>query len=181
MFVLLGASGDVSRKKIYPTLWRLYRDSLLPDHTVIVGYARSQLTVEQMKEKCRPYMKVQDEECYQQFWKMNHYLRGSYDNRQDFELLHRELIKLGTEKANRIFYLALPPSVFQIATFNLKAACMADEDCWTRVIIEKPFGRDSESSDQLSRHLAQLYTEEQLYRIDHYLGKEMVQNLTSVR
>ncbi|XP_068242449.1 glucose-6-phosphate 1-dehydrogenase-like [Palaemon carinicauda] len=182
IFVVMGASGDLAKKKIYPTLWWLYRDRLLPENTIFVGYARSGLTVNQIREKCNPYMKVKDDEQdrHLQFWSVNHYVKGSYDTRRDFELLDQEMVKVGTEKANRIFYLALPPSVFDTVTSNIKGCCMAKQG-WTRVIIEKPFGRDSESSAKLSNHLAGLFKEEEMYRIDHYLGKEMVQNLMSLR
>lgn len=182
IFVVLGASGDLAKKKIYPTLWWLFRDRLVPENTMFVGYARSGLTVAQLKEKCQPYMKVKDceQERYEEFWGVNHYVRGSYDTRRDFELLDQEMQKVGTARANRIFYLALPPSVFDVVTTNLKGCCMASQG-WTRVIIEKPFGKDSDSSAKLSNHLAALFKEEELYRIDHYLGKEMVQNLMTLR
>ncbi|XP_069174778.1 glucose-6-phosphate 1-dehydrogenase [Procambarus clarkii] len=180
--VVMGASGDLAKKKIYPTLWWLYRDRLLPENTMFVGYARSALTVAQLKEKCKAYMKVkpEEEERYEQFWKVNHYVQGSYDVRRDFELLDQEMGKVGTQKANRIFYLALPPSVFDVVTSNLKGCCMA-RGGWTRIIIEKPFGKDLASSAKLSNHLAGLFKEEEIYRIDHYLGKEMVQNLMTLR
>ncbi|XP_042214328.1 glucose-6-phosphate 1-dehydrogenase-like [Homarus americanus] len=182
IFVVMGASGDLAKKKIYPTLWWLYRDRLLPENTFFVGYARSALTVAQVKEKCKPFMKVgeSEQERYEQFWKVNSYVKGSYDTRRDFELLDQEMNKVATPRANRIFYLALPPSVFDIVTTNLKACCMATQG-WTRVIIEKPFGKDSDSSAKLSNHLAGLFKEEEIYRIDHYLGKEMVQNLMTLR
>lgn len=182
IFVILGASGDLAKKKIYPTVWWLYRDRLVPENTIFVGYARSNLTVQQVREKCSPHMKVKEaeQERFEQFWKVNHYVKGSYDTRRDFELLNQEMTKVGTSRANRIFYLALPPSVFEPVTSNLKGCCMATQG-WTRIIIEKPFGRDSESSAKLSNHLSSLFKEEELYRIDHYLGKEMVQNLLSLR
>ncbi|XP_042214326.1 glucose-6-phosphate 1-dehydrogenase-like [Homarus americanus] len=182
IFVVMGASGDLAKKKIYPTLWWLYRDRLLPENTFFVGYARSALTVAQVKEKCKPFMKVgeSEQERYEQFWKVNSYVKGSYDTRRDFELLDQEMNKVATPRANRIFYLALPPSVFDIVTTNLKGCCMATQG-WTRVIIEKPFGKDSDSSAKLSNHLAGLFKEEEIYRIDHYLGKEMVQNLMTLR
>lgn len=182
IFVVLGASGDLAKKKIYPTLWWLFRDRLVPENTMFVGYARSGLTVAELREKCQQYMKVKEgeQERYEQFWGVNHYVRGSYDTRRDFELLDQEMQKVGTARANRIFYLALPPSVFDVVTSNLKACCMASQG-WSRVIIEKPFGKDSESSAKLSNHLASLFKEEELYRIDHYLGKEMVQNLMTLR
>lgn len=180
VFVILGASGDLAKKKIYPTLWWLFRDNLLPKSTTCVGYARSKLTLQQIREKCDPYMKVKSDETgkYEMFWKMNEYIAGSYDSREDFELLNRELRKQNS--ANRIFYLALPPNVFETVTVHIRAVCMAEKG-WTRIIIEKPFGRDAASSQKLSDHLASLFSEEQIYRIDHYLGKEMVQNLMTLR
>ncbi|KAF2361080.1 Glucose-6-phosphate dehydrogenase C-terminal [Trinorchestia longiramus] len=183
VFVIMGASGDLARKKIYPTLWWIFRDRLLPENTIFVGYARSNLTMQEVRKKCEPYVKAKpaEEERLEQFWSINHYVKGSYDARRDFELLNQELGKLSGERTNRIFYLALPPSVFEPVTTNIRACCMASGTAWTRVIIEKPFGRDAASSEKLSRHLAGLFKEEELYRIDHYLGKEMVQNLMALR
>lgn len=114
-------------KKIYPTLWWLYRDNLIPTNTIFFGYSRSDLTVEDLKAKCLKYMKVQPEEKqkFDAFWKLNHYVRGSYDKPQDFERLNAELTKFENgPKANRIFYLALPPSVFQPVTRYIKEVCM---------------------------------------------------------
>lgn len=183
IFIVMGASGDLAKKKIYPTLWWLFRDKLLPESTFFVGYARSDLNVSDVRKKSDPWMKVKDDERerFDEFWKINHYVKGSYDTRRDFEFLEQELSKLGGAKANRIFYLALPPSVFDMVTTHLKGCCMAKGRGWTRVIIEKPFGRDSTSSAALSNHLAGLFKEEEIYRIDHYLGKEMVQNLMTLR
>nr|XP_023022998.1 glucose-6-phosphate 1-dehydrogenase-like [Leptinotarsa decemlineata]ARI45081.1 glucose-6-phosphate dehydrogenase [Leptinotarsa decemlineata] len=182
-FVTLGASGDLARKKIFPTLWWLFRDNLLPVNTVFFGYARSKSTISEIKEKCEPYMNLKPEEKarYEEFWSLNYYLAGQYNSRTDFELLNQEIAKF--EKgpvANRLFYLALPPSVFEDVTVHIRNTCMANKG-WTRIIIEKPFGRDLDSSEKLSNHLASLFTESQLYRIDHYLGKEMVQNLMTLR
>ncbi|XP_050314440.1 glucose-6-phosphate 1-dehydrogenase isoform X2 [Anthonomus grandis grandis] len=183
IFVTLGASGDLARKKIYPTLWWLYRDNLLPANTHFFGYARSNTTIEEIKTKCEPYMKVKpgEEQMYEDFWTLNSYISGKYDVRTDFEKLNQEIRRFETgPSANRLFYLALPPSVFQDVTVLIKNTCMAEKG-WTRIIIEKPFGRDTASSQELSDHLASLFTEQQIYRIDHYLGKEMVQNLMTLR
>ncbi|EDV30686.1 uncharacterized protein Dana_GF14919 [Drosophila ananassae] len=182
-FVIFGASGDLSRKKIYPTLWLLYRDDLLAKPIKFCGYARSKLTVENIEGNCRQYMKVQpnEETKYEEFWALNDYVIGSYDNSSGFELLNRQLTLMENKnRANRIFYLALPPSVFEDVTVNIKQNCMSASG-WNRVIIEKPFGRDAASSQALSDHLAKLFHEKQIYRIDHYLGKEMVQNLMTIR
>ncbi|KAJ8679071.1 hypothetical protein QAD02_014858 [Eretmocerus hayati] len=184
VFVTLGASGDLAKKKIYPTLWWLFRDGLLPQGTTFFGYARSSLTVESLRIKCEPYMKVKpgEEERYEEFWKLNYYVAGSYDAEADFVELNRriESLEVGQPRANRLFYLALPPSVFEAVTVHIRHTCMAQKG-WTRIIIEKPFGRDAASSQILSDHLAGLFKEEQMYRIDHYLGKEMVQNLMTLR
>ncbi|KAG7206270.1 hypothetical protein KM043_003654 [Ampulex compressa] len=183
VFVTLGASGDLAKKKIYPTLWWLFRDNLLPKTTTFVGYARTHLTIDQLREKCHPYMKVKsdEEDKYAEFWKLNRYVAGSYNLQKDFELLNNEIRRHEQGyRANRLFYLALPPSVFEDVTVHIRAVCMGDKG-WTRVIIEKPFGRDALTSQRLSDHLASLFREEQIYRIDHYLGKEMVQNMMTLR
>ncbi|XP_073994627.1 glucose-6-phosphate 1-dehydrogenase Zw isoform X1 [Rhodnius prolixus] len=184
IFTILGASGDLAKKKIYPTIWWLFRDGLLPKNVVFVGYARSNLTKDQLQLRCEPYMKVTPEQqrLYDQFWSANVYVAGSYTSKSDFDVLN-EKIKNNEPvggKSNRVFYLALPPSVFQYVTTNLRQSCMSPSG-WTRVIVEKPFGKDAESSQKLTDHLASLFKEDQIYRIDHYLGKEMVQNLMILR
>jgi len=183
VFVIIGASGDLAKKKIYPTVWWLYRDGLLPSATSFVGYARSNLTVEEVRKQCDQYMKVkpEEQETYEKFWQLNTYVKGGYDSRRDFEILNQELSKKEKNApANRVFYLALPPSVFEVVTSSIRDTSMSTLG-WTRVIIEKPFGKDTDSSAHLSNHLAKLFKEEQIYRIDHYLGKEMVQNLMTLR
>lgn len=184
VFVVFGASGDLAKKKIYPTLWALFRDDLYPPNTKIVGYARSKLTIEQIKEKCKPFLKAKDNEAekVEKFWAINSYVAGSYTEESAFQNLNSEISKLetGKEAGNRLFYLALPPSVFADVTKHIKATCMSKTG-WSRVIVEKPFGKDSDSSAELSKHLASLFKEEEIYRIDHYLGKEMVQNLLVLR
>ncbi|XP_028178285.1 glucose-6-phosphate 1-dehydrogenase [Ostrinia furnacalis] len=182
-FILLGASGDLAKKKIYPTIWFLYRDDLLPEKTKFIGYARTKQTMAEVRQKSEKYMKVRpgEEEKFEKFWAANDYHAGSYDKRIDYELLNQLITK--HEKgpvANRIFYLAVPPTVFSDVTVNIRNACTSIKG-YTRVIIEKPFGRDDISSNKLSQHLAGLFKEEQIYRIDHYLGKEMVQNLLTIR
>lgn len=182
-FVILGASGDLAKKKIYPTIWWLFRDRLLPDNTKIVGYARSRLNTDDVRQKCHQYMKVRDadKEVYELFWRANSFVSGSYDDSAAFRQLDGALSQLEQcDDANRLFYLALPPSVFAPVTENIRHTCMSKRG-WSRVIVEKPFGRDAASSAALSNHLASLFKEEEIYRIDHYLGKEMVQNLMTLR
>lgn len=236
VFVVFGASGDLAKKKVYPTLWALFRDGLLPPDTFIIGYARSERTVKQLTSDVEQYVKLDSAkhaDKWKLFWNSNCYLKGSYDKGEDFKKLNETIVQIRDngkhQTVNRLFYLALPPVVYASVSKLIKDHCIPQEDVgsqqvatgrqqeqqinskqtttnnaassdtneasnhssvssapqpksgWSRVIIEKPFGRDSESSAELSQHLSQLYTEDQIYRIDHYLGKEMVQNLMALR
>ncbi|CAF1150233.1 unnamed protein product [Adineta ricciae] len=184
VFFVFGASGDLAKKKIYPTLWWLYRDGFIPENTCFIGYARSELTVEKIFQNAAKYMKVQDDERekYEQFIKINSYVHGSYDKAEDFERLNKETNKIsGQATAHRFFYLALPPSVYGNVSEMISKHCRPESPGFLRLIVEKPFGKDLESSNKLSEHLNKFYSEEELYRIDHYLGKEMVQNIIVLR
>mmetsp|Transcript_146212 Transcript_146212/g.207298 ORF Transcript_146212/g.207298 Transcript_146212/m.207298 type:complete len:542 (+) Transcript_146212:89-1714(+) len=184
-FVVFGASGDLAKKKIYPVLWKLFDHGLLAHCAAIVGYARSDMTHEQLVERIKPYIKVAEgkEAKLAQFLDKCVYFRGTYDKEESFSGLNTYLSKLEKDLKHqtirRMFYLALPPSVFEPVTEHIRKQCWSDGI--NRVIVEKPFGRDSATSEVLSKHLTGLYDEKDLYRIDHYLGKEMVQNLMVVR
>eukprot|EP00038_Savillea_parva_P007783 m.172503 g.172503 ORF g.172503 m.172503 type:complete len:541 (+) comp13550_c0_seq1:148-1770(+) len=184
-FVVFGASGDLAKKKIYPVLWKLYDHGLLSENSAIVGYARSDMTHESLVERIRPYLKVPDDkkDKVEKFLAKCLYFKGTYDKKESFSDLHTYLgkleVKLKHTTIRRMYYLALPPSVFEPVTEHIRSQAWSSGV--NRVIIEKPFGRDLASSDVLSNHLSKLYTEKDLYRIDHYLGKEMVQNLMVVR
>lgn len=184
LLVVFGASGDLAKKKIYPTLWYLYKDDLIPKNTKFIGYARSDLTVDKLRAKVEPFLKLKDgeKEKLSEFYKKCYYVKGPYNDASGFKSLNAELEKLGEGKdvVNRLFYLALPPSVFIDTSENIKKYCMGSKG-WNRVVIEKPFGKDADSSAELSNHLASLFPEDSMYRIDHYLGKEMVQNLMVLR
>eukprot|EP00037_Helgoeca_nana_P028696 m.339373 g.339373 ORF g.339373 m.339373 type:complete len:561 (+) comp27814_c1_seq21:1191-2873(+) len=184
-FVVFGASGDLAKKKIYPVLWKLYDHGLLAESAAIVGYARSSMTQQELIDRISPYIKVAEgkQAKLQKFLSKCVYFKGTYDEEASFAGLNTYLGKLEKELKHstirRMFYLALPPSVFEPVTAHIR------NKVWSsginRVIIEKPFGRDSASSEVLSTHLSGLYQEKDLYRIDHYLGKEMVQNLMVLR
>uniref|UniRef100_A0A3Q1K2S0 Glucose-6-phosphate 1-dehydrogenase n=1 Tax=Anabas testudineus TaxID=64144 RepID=A0A3Q1K2S0_ANATE len=183
IFIIMGASGDLAKKKIYPTLWWLFRDGLLPEQIYFVGFARSDLTVDAIRTACMPYLKVTDTEAERlsAFFSRNTYISGKYGKEGSFSKLNTHILSLpGGAEGNRLFYLALPPTVYHDVTKNIKHHCMSTKG-WNRVIVEKPFGHDLQSSEELSTHLSSLFTEEQIYRIDHYLGKEMVQNLMVLR
>lgn len=117
----------MAKKKIYPTLWWLFRDNLLPTGTIFFGYARSKLSIPELRSKCDQYMQVRPDEQakYEEFWRLNYYVAGSYDSRRDFELLNQEISQFeNVPHANRLFYLALPPNVFESVTKLIKDTCM---------------------------------------------------------
>lgn len=182
-FVIFGASGDLSTKKIYPNLWWLYRDYLLPPEIIIIGYSRSKFSVNELRLKCIKHIRVKEgeESRFDEFWKINRYVCGDYNHKDDFKRLNNVIsLQEHGKVAHRIFYLALPPLLYETVTINIKEYCMAPRG-WSRLVIEKPFGRDTESSERLSKHLDLLFSEQQIYRMDHYLGKEMVQSLIALR
>lgn len=136
-----------------------------------------------MRETVNKYIQHENEaDKLESFWSHNIYLQGSYNNADDFINLNHEISfwEEGKNVANRLFYLALPQSVYTSVTLLINLHCMATKG-WTRIVIEKPFGHDLKSYQELSQHLTSLFKEETIYRIDHYLGKEMVQNLIAVR
>ncbi|SCW03864.1 LAFE_0H00716g1_1 [Lachancea fermentati] len=185
---VFGASGDLSKKKTFPALFGLFREGYLHDTTKIIGYARSNLSDDDLREKIKPHLKTrngkEDEGKIERFLKMVSYISGPYDENQGYETLKTEIEKFEKEKGvkqpHRLFYFALPPSVFVTVATQIKKLVYAKNGI-TRVVVEKPFGHDLQSSRELQEKLSPLFTEEELFRIDHYLGKEMVKNLVLYR
>jgi glucose-6-phosphate 1-dehydrogenase len=188
--VVVGASGDLAKKKTFPSLLNLYASGLLPDDTVIWGYARSHLSDEALRGRLKPYLDSEHhpDDVVEKFLSICRYQGGeSYGDLNAFTSMkesieEKENSTKGLKGYNRLFYFAIPPNVFAETGLAIKKSCMQDEDKgWTRLIVEKPFGRDLESFEELNNTLAEHFTEKHIYRIDHYLGKEMVQNLTVLR
>ncbi len=190
--VVVGASGDLARKKIYPALFALYCQGLLPEQFNVVGFARSKSSDEEFRKRVTETLTcryVPGESCAQlmaKFLSKCRYIAGAYDSSDSFLDLHAVLREIESGKhANRMFYLAIPSSVFVDVARSIGNAgfvqCGRDLKPWSRAVIEKPFGTDRESSDLLTRELGTVFSEEQTYRIDHYLGKEVIQNLLVLR
>merc|ERR1712129_173702 len=121
---------EIWPRKIYPTLWSLFKEKLMPNDTQIVGYARSKISVEDIRQKCQPFLKVKsgEESLADEFWKVNSYVAGAYDTKRDFEMLNQEMSNLEekiSKVRNRLYYLALPPSVFASVTSLIKATRMS--------------------------------------------------------
>lgn len=186
---VIGASGDLAKKKTYPSLFDLYVAGYLPEHVIIVGYARSQKNEDDFRAQIAPYIKVKNDDATvaakkEAFLKRCIYRHGKYESADDVATVSHEMIQLedalGKKDHNRLFYFAIPPSVFVPIGTSIKKAALSTRG-WNRLIVEKPFGHDLDSFNELSRDMGALYTEDEIYRIDHYLGKEMVQNLLVLR
>ncbi|KAI5290347.1 Glucose-6-phosphate 1-dehydrogenase [Ascosphaera aggregata] len=183
--IVLGASGDLAKKKTFPALFGLYRNKFLPKDIKIVGYARTKMDQSEYLRRVRSYIKVPTREIEEQlnaFCNICTYYAGQYDKDESFQGLekHLERVEKGQKRQNRVFYMALPPTVFITVSQHLKRNNYPKNGV-ARVFVEKPFGRDLESSRTLQRALAPNWNEDELFRIDHYLGKEMVKNLLILR
>ncbi|EQC35901.1 glucose-6-phosphate dehydrogenase [Saprolegnia diclina VS20] len=181
---VIGASGDLAKKKTYPSLFDLFEHGFLPPHTIIVGYARSKKSDAEFREFIGGYLKTKDEAKKAAFLDMCIYRAGAYDSASDVGAVSKEMSLLenatGFAIKNRLFYFAIPPNVFVPIGTSIKASALSSAG-WNRLIVEKPFGHDLASFSELSRDMSALFTEDEIYRIDHYLGKEMVQNLMLLR
>lgn len=186
--VVFGASGDLAKKKTFPALFGLFREGKLSNTTRIVGFARSSIDLETFRARLKSYFKYireGDEKLADEFLNLITYKSAPYDQSEGFESLEEEIQKYDLQnditESHRLYYLALPPSVFLQVAKMLKDHCHPGDQGIARLIVEKPFGHDLKSAQELQRNLAPLWTEEELFRIDHYLGKEMVKNLIPVR
>ena len=188
--VVLGASGDLALRKVMPALFALDARGLLPAGTHFFGFARSFMTDDEFRGRLAPRLRCDDlapDVCAlgeDGFLRRCHYQPGDYGDARSFAALDRRLETLPVPVGKRIYYFAVPPQLFETAAGALREAGSLESngaDAWTRVVIEKPFGHDRESSDRLTARLRRVFEEKQLYRIDHYLGKEVIQNLMVLR
>lgn len=191
--VIVGASGDLARKKIFPALFSLYSQGYLPDDQMnIYGFARSEMSDEQFRNRISEHLLcryVPGEDCASKqkaFLSQCRYVRGDYSSRDSFLDLF-EAMKSDEDDAggsNRLFFFAVPPAVFLDVASALGGAGMVhcgSENPWSRAVVEKPFGKDRASSDKLVSDLRKVFSEQHTFRIDHYLGKEAIQNLMVLR
>ena len=195
ILVIFGATGDLTGRRLVPAIYQLGREGLLPSNFACVGFARRPKTDEQfrgeLKEDIATYSRTKpvDETFWQSFQEQIYYHRSDFDNDQGYRDLALRLSQIDTRcgtRGNRIFYLSVPPKYFpmiieKLRKFNLIYDVGENEERWSRVIIEKPFGHDLNSSVELQTNIQKYLHESQTYRIDHYLGKETVQNLLVFR
>lgn len=180
--VVLGASGDLAKKKTFPAIYALFAQDLLPSNLHIIGYARTKMDEEEFHKRETSNIKTDDEEKLKKFKEISSYVSGPYDEDSGFQELLKHIKELEGDRktANRLFYMALPPSVFTQVARGLKKNCYSSTGI-NRIIIEKPFGKDLESCREMMTELKAEWSENETYRIDHYLGKEMIKNLLVFR
>jgi glucose-6-phosphate 1-dehydrogenase len=196
IFVILGATGDLMAKKIIPSLFHLYEKQKLPDKTQIIGYSRRAISDAQFRDHVRSALAEHrhieldtlSEDFLQAFLDLFSYHQGTFDKQENYKTLADRLGKKDDAWqtcANKLFYLAVPPKYYEtifhnLAESGLTIAC-GEDGGWTRVLVEKPFGKDCDTAQQLDTLMGSLFKEEQIYRIDHYLAKEMLQNIITFR
>ncbi|HWH78700.1 MAG TPA: glucose-6-phosphate dehydrogenase, partial [Candidatus Binatus sp.] len=194
VLTIFGASGDLTKRKLIPALYNLALEQRLPERFAVVGYARSEMSDDAFRDKMRESVAefsrtgLKDESVWQQFAKTLFYIRGGYEDSDGYQRLKDfvEAFDHGSRALpERVFYLATPPDLYgkvihQMAALGLTPKEPAGETR-TRVVIEKPFGTDLRTAQELNHSVHEVLDENQVYRIDHYLGKETVQNIMVFR
>ena len=188
--VIFGASGDLSGRKLLPALYNLAKQRLLPAGFAVVGAAIDDLTDESFRqraaEKIKEFSRTQpiDQRVLEVFLATCFYVKVDFGKLDDFKALQRRLSDLDTSRhvaGNRMFYCATPPVTYETIVEQLKSAGMTSGDGFHRIVVEKPFGSDLKSARELTGILQRVFKEDEVYRIDHYLGKETVQNILAFR
>ncbi len=192
ILVILGATGDLMRRKLTPGLFHLYQKGHLPPLFQVIGFAKDILTTEEFRAQVCQIVKEKvpaaEQSAIDKFTKFFVYQQGLFEENEGYQNMASYLGQKDGEWqvcANKLFYIAASPKFYEtifrkLASSKLTEPCSAEEG-WTRVIVEKPFGKDLQTAQELDKLLGKLFREEQIYRIDHYLGKETVQNILAFR
>ncbi len=199
LLVIFGASGDLTKRKLVPSLFDLHQAGQLPQGFAVLGFSRTKLDDESFREHLRDFLAkerpVLDDEAWNGFAKLLHYQTGDSTKSEAFDPLKERMAAIAKAHKtgeNVLFYLSLAPQLYDDTIINIgahnmvtegKAWCSINRDSrpWQRIIVEKPFGQDVETAAHLNRVLGRVFEEEAIYRIDHYMGKETVQNLLVFR
>ncbi len=187
-FIILGATGDLTRRKLMPALYTLFKDNILSEDFAVIGFARrdhnDDTFCKLISDALREHSRIPtDEKSLAEFCSHLHYHKADITDIETYRSLEQRL-RDEALPANRLFYLSITPDLVETATHNLHETGLITPEGgtpWSRVIVEKPFGNDLQSAQDLNRILLEHMEEPQIYRIDHYLGKETVQNILSFR
>jgi glucose-6-phosphate 1-dehydrogenase len=188
IIVIFGASGDLTQRKLIPALFNLKLKNLLPEKFAILGVSRSSFSDIEYRKKMSQVLKNttnSNQEEIDSFTRLLYYISINTEDSSDYKILADRISEVSKQIScpeNYVFYLATPPMLYPVIARSLHNQKLSDiNDGWKRIIIEKPFGYDLASSKALNSELHQFFNEEQIYRIDHYLGKETVQNIMVTR
>lgn len=193
IMVIFGASGDLTKRMLIPSLYKLYGEKLLPENFTIVGYSRKKMSRDEFCESMKEGIAESEltesfpDEVLEKFCSNMHYYIADYDEPESYTTLKSHLKKIETTvklSGNRLLYMAVPPDGLLNIIENIGKSGLNknySEDSWTRIILEKPFGHDLQSAVKLNKKVSKYFSEKQIYRIDHYLGKESVQNILVTR
>ncbi len=190
VLVIFGATGDLTHRKLVPALYDLYADRKLPRGFSIVGFARRPKDHEDFRTELRQSVndfsrnKPTDNEVWDRFAQGIFYVQAEFHDPEGYEHLGELMDRIDAERGtqgNRLYYLATAPEFYSIIVKQLGEFNLAHPNGWARVVIEKPFGNDLESAKELNREILPVFNEPQIFRIDHYLGKETVQNILAFR
>ncbi|WP_264447286.1 glucose-6-phosphate dehydrogenase [Bacillus cereus] len=188
-FVLFGATGDLAKRKIYPALYNLYSDQKLPKQISVIGLGRREVShidfQKRIKESIETFSRHREEGTpeLEGFLDNFRYCPLDVSKPEDYERLLQVVREREEElniKGNRMFYLSVAPEFFETIALNIKESGLDKTDGWKRLMIEKPFGHDLKSARELNDKLSRTFEEDEIYRIDHYLGKPMIQNLEAL-
>ncbi|MDQ0339662.1 glucose-6-phosphate 1-dehydrogenase [Caldalkalibacillus uzonensis] len=186
--ILFGATGDLAKRKLFPALYSLFREHQLPEQFAVVGVGRRSLSQdvfrEHVKSSIESFARYPVNNEWRDFISRFFYVSLDIEEVEDYQTLLHTIETVEHDfniPENRLFYLAIAPELFEPVTFHLQQAGILKQRGWKRVVIEKPFGHDLRSAEVLNEKIGQVFREEEIYRIDHYLGKEMVQNIEVIR
>ena len=185
--IIFGATGDLANRKLYPSIYNLYTKGKLSEDFAVIGVARRPLKNEEFQENVRNSVAGQFEEQRNDIEKFSkHFYYHPFNvndtaSYRELKVIAEKLDSTYNTGGNRIFYLAMAPEFFGTIAVNLKTEGLTSTEGYTRLVIEKPFGHNLPSAKQLNEQLRHAFSEDEIYRIDHYLGKEMVQNIEVIR
>ena len=189
--IIFGASGDLTARKLIPALYHLFKEKQMPPESKVIGFARREKTDDSFREEMRQALnqfsrtKPVDDAVWNAFAKNLHYCRGEFDDPAGYKCLEERLSGFGSAplRDNLLFYLAISPSQFAEVVEQVHNAGLLHKDGagWQRIVVEKPFGHDLQTARELNADLTKYANEHQIFRIDHYLGKETVQNILMFR
>lgn len=185
ILVIFGASGDLTKRKLIPALYQLFSQKFLPDNFAVIGVSRTQMDDDKFREKTSDSLKKLNFNDTKEFLQKIFYVSLETSDANAYSPLKKKIEEVEKKFkviSNYIFYMATPPDLFEIIPKALKNIGISHENGgWRRLIVEKPFGRDLASAENLNKQLLNCFREDQIYRIDHYLGKETVQNIMVTR